>query len=315
MSGRSLISYAQNAEDIVLWRALQHVANGHYVDVGANHPRSDSVTRLFYEHGWNGITIEPLEDFVTLHREQRPRDIQLQVAITADEDEDSVTLHAVPGTGLSSTVDVVGERNRLAGRTVDDVSVPARTLEQVFADTGWADKPIHFMVIDVEGSEANALRGIDLSVHRPWVLVVEATQPNSTQPTHDQWEPELTAAGYTFCLFDGLSRFYVADEHREELASSLAYPACVLDDFVPARFDDELRRVADQLRDTSAELERQVMHWKHTALVEWADEIAAYEIAADAARLNGELAAVHRSTSWRLTEPLRGIRRAIGRIR
>ena len=291
------------------------MANGHYVDVGANHPRSDSVTRLFYEQGWSGITIEPLDEFVELHREQRPRDVQLQVAITAG-DQDSVTLHAVHGTGLSSTVDVVGERNRLAGREVDDVPVPARTLEQVFADVGWADKPIHFMVIDVEGAEVDALRGLDFSVHRPWVLVVEATQPNSTQQTHDRWEPGVIAAGYTFCLFDGLSRFYVADEHREELAASLGYPACVLDDFVPARFDDELRRTADRLHAATVELERQVVHWKYTALVEWADEIAADErVKADAARLNGELAAVHSSTSWRVTKPLRGIRRVIGRIR
>lgn len=316
MSAGSLVSYAQNAEDVVLWRALQHVANGHYVEVGANHPRTDSVTRLFYERGWSGITIEPLEDFVALHREQRPRDIQLQVAVTADDESESVVLHAIPGTGLSSIVDVVGERSKLAGHEVEDLIVPAMTLERVFADVGWADKPIHFMLIDVEGAEAETLSGLDLQAHRPWVIVVEATQPNSSKPTHDDWESDLVAAGYSFCLFDGLSRFYIADEHREEMAATLSYPACVLDDYIPARFDDELRRTAEQLHATSAELERQVMHWKRTALVEWADEIAADgQAKADAARLNVELAAVHDSTSWRLTEPLRGARRAMGRTR
>ena len=32
----SFISYAQNFEDVMLWRALKHVENGFYIDVGAN---------------------------------------------------------------------------------------------------------------------------------------------------------------------------------------------------------------------------------------------------------------------------------------
>lgn len=55
-----LISYAQNHEDIMLWRALKSVQNGFYVDVGANDPVLDSVTKLFYDRGWSGINIEPL---------------------------------------------------------------------------------------------------------------------------------------------------------------------------------------------------------------------------------------------------------------
>ena len=44
----------------------------------------------------------------------------------------------------------------------------------------------------------------------------------------------MLAAGYTFTLFDGLSRFYVSAEHLE-LVAKLSYPACVLDDFEPAQ--------------------------------------------------------------------------------
>ena len=32
----TVISYAQNFEDVMLWRALQHVGTGYYVDIGAN---------------------------------------------------------------------------------------------------------------------------------------------------------------------------------------------------------------------------------------------------------------------------------------
>ncbi|HZF37393.1 MAG TPA: FkbM family methyltransferase, partial [Blastocatellia bacterium] len=45
----SFISYAQNFEDVMLWRALKHIDRGFYIDVGANDPDLDSVTKAFYE--------------------------------------------------------------------------------------------------------------------------------------------------------------------------------------------------------------------------------------------------------------------------
>ena len=34
----SFLSYAQNAEDVMLWRALRHVERGFWIDVGAAEP-------------------------------------------------------------------------------------------------------------------------------------------------------------------------------------------------------------------------------------------------------------------------------------
>ena len=51
----TIVSWAQNGEDIVLRRALRDVAIGVYIDVGAADPDRDSVTKLFYDMGWHGI--------------------------------------------------------------------------------------------------------------------------------------------------------------------------------------------------------------------------------------------------------------------
>ncbi|OOB13428.1 methyltransferase, partial [Burkholderia cenocepacia] len=51
----SITTYAQNFEDILLWRSLGHIPSGQYIDVGAHHPSQDSVSQLFYEHGWRGV--------------------------------------------------------------------------------------------------------------------------------------------------------------------------------------------------------------------------------------------------------------------
>ena len=56
------VSYAQHGEDVIIWRALGERAAGFYVDVGAFHPRYDSVTRALYARGWRGINIEPQPD-------------------------------------------------------------------------------------------------------------------------------------------------------------------------------------------------------------------------------------------------------------
>ena len=51
------ISYAQNFEDVMLWRTLRLFGPGFYIDIGANHPTRDSVTRSLYERGWRGIAL------------------------------------------------------------------------------------------------------------------------------------------------------------------------------------------------------------------------------------------------------------------
>ena len=310
MSDTPFVSYAQNAEDVVLWRALGHIRDGRYVDVGANHPRTDSISRAFYERGWNGVTVEPLADLVALHRTDRPRDIQVQAA-AAEADADALTLHSVPGTGLSTLEADVDERNRSAGLSVEDIEVEARTLTRILTETGDDLHEIHFMVIDLEGAEARALAGLDLQRWRPWVLVVEATRPNSHIPSNDGWESTVLAAGYSLCLFDGLSRFYVANEHREELEASLSYPACVLDKYIPLA-QEELRRETQQLHRQLQDAERQITRWRHKALVEWAGTNTSIA-ESDGAAL--ELKAVHESLSWRVTKPLRSARRMIGRVR
>src|ERR1700761_8288608 len=57
-----IVSYAQNREDVLLWRALHDLPAGFYIDVGAEDPTKDSVTRAFYERGWGGINVEPVQE-------------------------------------------------------------------------------------------------------------------------------------------------------------------------------------------------------------------------------------------------------------
>ena len=220
------ISYAQNCEDVVLWRVLRHVEHGTYVDVGAADPAEYSVTKAFYDRGWSGINVEPAPEFVEKLNADRPRDTTF--ALCAGDVEGPMTLHYVPGTGLSTLTDdhleVIAEKQF----DVVDIQTEVKRLDTLLADAGFAGREIHFLKIDVEGAEESVLRSIDLATWRPWVIVVEATEPTTTTPNHQIWESILLDTKYEFCLFDGLNRFYRADEHPE-LAATLSYPAGVFD--------------------------------------------------------------------------------------
>ncbi|HUX70817.1 MAG TPA: FkbM family methyltransferase, partial [Cellulomonadaceae bacterium] len=79
------VSYAQNGEDVILWRTLGNRGSCVYVDVGAFHPTYDSVTRALYERGWRGVNIEPQPDRLAAFEAERPEDVNLSLAI-GDED-------------------------------------------------------------------------------------------------------------------------------------------------------------------------------------------------------------------------------------
>lgn len=304
------ISYAQNREDVVLFRALGDVERGRYVEVGANHPVDDSVSWAFYQRGWSGLTVEPVPDFARLHRAQRPRDTLVEAAVTRDAPGE-VTLHVVPGTGLSTVVDAVSDRHDGAGIAHVDVVVPSVRLEAALVDAGWTpEEDIHFLLVDVEGAEDEVLDTIDLTRWRPWVLVVESTAPNSTESTHESWERGVLDAGYELCLFDGLSRFYVAAERAEALRGRLSYPACVLDGY--------RTHALDQLLTERQTLRAQTAHWRTVALTHWADAVAqapARGTDGELEQLREQVLAMQATLSWRVTRPLRGVRRVVDQVR
>jgi FkbM family methyltransferase len=229
----SFISYAQNSEDVLLWRALGHVQNGFYIDVGANDPEEHSVTKAFYDAGWRGISIEPLPSFHQAFLDARPRDVNL--AIAAGSSNGELSLYDTPDVrGWASPDQTVAEMHRAHGHTVEEITVPVRTLASVCEEHVRGE--IHFLKVDVEGFEGEVLRGMDFARWRPWVLVIEATLPGSRETNHASWEQLVTGQRYRFAWFDGLNRYYVAEEHGELMAHFGIQPN-VFDDFISHHLD------------------------------------------------------------------------------
>lgn len=240
--GMTFISYAQNFEDVMLWRALQGVGSGFYIDVGAAHPDIDSVTRAFYDRGWTGINVEPVPGSARRLAAARLRDVTLPVALS---DTPGRTRFFVVGassdTGLSTMLPGVLDDYREHAFDIQDTEVEVETLAEVCRRH--APGPIHFLKVDVEGAERAVLAGADFQAFRPWIVLVEATAPMSSVETHGEWEGLLLAAGYRFVWFDGLNRFYVADERADALERHFRLPPNVFDGFVRAGDSDWVRRL------------------------------------------------------------------------
>lgn len=216
----SIVSYAQNFEDVMLWRALGHVKDGFYIDVGAQHPIVDSVSKGFYEKGWRGIHVEATPVYAELLRQDRPDETVLQVALAAIPG--MLTFYEVPETGLSTGDAQIASGHRERGFAVRELTVPCITLATLFAQA--SNRAIHWLKIDVEGMEREVLAGWGESEARPWIVVVESTLPNTQIETHEEWESLLTTRGYGFVYFDGLNRFYVSEKYTEFAAAFRAGP-------------------------------------------------------------------------------------------
>ena len=222
------ITYAQNFEDVILWRALKHVDRGFYVDCGASDPTRHSVTKAFYDLGWRGINIEPIPPCC---KSLSCSDLRRQFSHRVSDGSEGAEFYHIADTGLSTLFHTIAQQHIEAGFSTRVFNVPTTTLSDVLRE--FAPSDIHFLKIDVEGAEHLVLRAADFDRFRPWIVLVEATHPMTQQPSSEAWEATLLNAGYDFAYFDGLNRFYVAKEHSE-LSKLVGVPPNVFDDFVPA---------------------------------------------------------------------------------
>jgi FkbM family methyltransferase len=329
----SFISYAQNYEDVMLWRALKHIENGFYIDAGAAWPDEHSVTKAFYDRGWRGINIEPNPVHYASLIEQRTRDINLQLAI--GERAGQLTMNLVGDTGLSTLDTGIADQHKDGGWGIVQQTVSVDTLASVCARHLPTGQEVHFLKVDVEGFEEQALRSYNWKEFRPWIVLVEATLPMTQQESYESWEPILLGADYIFAYADGLNRYYVAKAHAK-LALELKYPPNVFDGFLlidqekaeakAQQAEDKAQQAeakaqqaeakaqqaeakAQQAEDKAQQAEAKAQQAEAKAQQAEAKAQQAIDQAkqaqSQAQAIASQLDSIYTSRSWRLTAPLR----------
>lgn len=249
---KNKVYYAQNREDLLLEAFFPDVKDGFFVDIGAYDPDYDSVTKLFYKKGWKGINVEPQPARYEKFVKARSRDINLNCGIS--DTKGTFTLRAYKNGGLATFSSEIKEAySHVTDSEVanyEDIEVPVTTLKDMFKQH--APKTIHFMKVDIEGLEYEALIGNDWELYRPEVLCIESNHMIK------DWKKLILKNDYSFVFFDGLNDYYA--DNRTKRTESFDYVTHMLtvrgggiaysDYYNVKQLNDQFKKLNIELQDT-----------------------------------------------------------------
>ncbi len=323
------ISYSANHEDVLLNRLFGTKQTGFYIDVGAAHPLFENDTKALYDRGWSGINIEPNKSFFEILAAERPRDTNLNIAVS-DSDGQS-RFFEVKGTGLSTCDPEEAARARAKGFDVIEHPVKTTTLRDLLDATN--PPAIDLLKIDVEGFEPNVIRSNDWSRFRPDVILVEATFPETPVRRPDVAGPLLENVGYRRVYFDGLNDYYlenafIAPEGAFDTPPNLFDRFTTIGQVQLSQERDFLQQEGQSLKTERENALIEIMALRielgqqlylQEDILRARDELLAMRqrmtalacqmenIEAERAAAESRIEALWRSTSWRVTRPLRAI--------
>jgi FkbM family methyltransferase len=156
----------------VLVKMFPAVTDGYFLDVGSGHGTIGSNTKALEERGWTGICVDPFPTFMEGRTCQVFRDV---VSATAGQ---TVKFHT--HAGLGGIADSLGKWKEEAQKS-PAVELTTTTLGDILARAN-APSFIHFLSLDIEGAELDALRGMDLGKYRFGAMAIE----------HNEEEPKRT---------------------------------------------------------------------------------------------------------------------------
>ena len=160
------------------------VTNGYFVDVGSGHGIEDSNTKLLEEKGWRGVCIDPFPTNMETRSCQMFKDVVYSEA--------GRVIQFRTAAGISGITDTLG-RWKETTEGAPTVTMTTVTLDDILARAK-APPFIHFMSLDIEGAELEALRGFSFDRYTVGALAIEH---NYEMQKQNQILELLTQHGYT----------------------------------------------------------------------------------------------------------------------
>jgi len=170
--GYALRSYSQEGEDLILNRIFENKKTGFYVDVGAHHPKRFSNTYFFYKKGWHGINIDAMPGSMELFNKFRPRDINLECAISEFEDKRTYYMFEEPALNTFSP-DLARSYLSNGQRLDRKITVTLKPLSIILKNYINNNKIIDFMTIDAEGYDLEVIKSNNWQKYKPKIIAIE----------------------------------------------------------------------------------------------------------------------------------------------
>jgi len=226
------VAFGQNAEDIVLVRALSNHPNKVYVDVGAGHPIRGSVTKNLHDIlSFSGVEIEPIARFADLLRKERARSVVFNCG--AGESSGIMEFYECTTTWALSTFDEkIYLKHSANGLEFTKVSVDVKPLDLILEQSSIIRPGFALLKIDAEGMEQSILNGFNIQRWLPSLVLLETIEPDNLKRVDSSSISYLLKNGYSEVLFDGINSFFVRDDCNVILRNQLI-PSNKLDYYIP----------------------------------------------------------------------------------
>jgi FkbM family methyltransferase len=167
----------------VIVRMFPGVRDGFFLDVGSGHGTIGSNTKAIEELGWTGICVDPFP----VHMEGRT--CRMVREVVSSEAGRTVSFHT--HAGLGGIADTLGKWKEEASKS-PAVQLTTSTLAQVL-EREQAPPFIHFLSLDIEGAELEALRGVPMDQYRFGAMAIEH---NGEEPKRTDLLKFLESHGY-----------------------------------------------------------------------------------------------------------------------
>ncbi len=199
-------SYSLEGEDLILARYFEGEQNGFYVEVGAYHPVRFSNSYLFYKKGWQGINIDARPGSMKLFNKIRPRDINIEAAISDEVEE--LTYYMFNEPALNGFDKELSEARKSEDfRLISEMKIKTQLLSEVLEKNIFNSK-ISFMSIDVEGFDLKVLQSNDWKKFRPELILIEIIDFNINTLLESPINRLLQSVGYEFWAKTLTAMFY-----------------------------------------------------------------------------------------------------------
>ena len=215
--GYAAKSYSQEGEDMILRRIFEEKkTTGFYVDVGAHHPKRFSNTYYFYKKGYRGINIDPMPRTMKLFKKIRPKDINLEIAIS--EKKQVLTYYCFNDPALNGFSKELSTETDGKGRyrIIDEIEMETSTLAEILDTYLPENVEIDFLSVDVEGLDFQVLKSNNWSKYKPKVILVESLDFSFYNLNNSEIYRFLVAKGYYLATKTVNTLFFVKNSFREQ---------------------------------------------------------------------------------------------------
>ena len=192
-------------EDIFISRFFKNKLTGNYVDIGCYHPIKGSLTYNLFQKGWKGINVDLSKVSIDLFKLSRPKDINIQAAIT---DFDGETFYYENGP--------INQQNSLKENSeLKKIPIKAIKLSTILKQNKLTK--IDFLNIDVEGFDFNVLSTLDFSEIKPTMICIEENNYNTQKILETNTHKYLQNNEYFLASKIGVSLIYIDQNYENKM--------------------------------------------------------------------------------------------------